>query len=517
MSSAPGRSSESVTSRREFLKVAGSAVALGALGHNFARAAPGDSMGLPGNPCFASAAELAAQIRTRRLSAREVMAAHLRQIERLNPRLNAIVAKRDDDACLALADAADARLARGDAVGPLHGLPIAIKDTEPVIGFPFTLGSPILRRNFPKTESVLVERLRRAGCLIIGKTNMPEFGMGSHTYNKVYGTTLNPYDPAKSAGGSSGGAGAALAAGLIPIANGSDLAGSLRNPGNFNNVVGFRPTIGLVPGTPTALPFGNLAVKGPLARSVADVALLMSVLAGPDGGDPASYPADPGRFAQPLGRDLRGVRVAWCPDLGGLPMEAAVRAALAPQRAVFERLGCIVEDAYPDLAGADEAFLTLRAWRSWSSYGGLLAEHRAEMKPEAIGEIEAGAALTVSQVTRAMRSQAQVMGQMRRFQEKYEFVACAVNQVAPFDAALDWPKEIAGVKMEHYVAWMKSAYWITATGCPAISVPAAFTPGGLPVGIQLVGRYRADFELLQFAHAFEQATQVGRRHPALAV
>ena len=517
MSSASGRSSETVASRREFLKVAGSAVALGALGYNFTRAATGDSIGLAGNPCFASAAELAAEIRTRRLSAREVMAAHLRQIERLNPRLNAIVAKLDDAACLALADAADARVARGDSVGPLHGLPIAIKDTEPVMGFPFTLGSPIFRHNFPKTESVLVERLRRAGCLIIGKTNMPEFGMGSHTYNKVYGTTLNPYDLAKSAGGSSGGAGAALAAGLIPIANGSDLGGSLRNPGNFNNVVGFRPTIGLVPGTPTPLPFGNLAVKGPLARSVADVALLMSVLAGPDAADPASYPADPGRFAQSLGRDLSGVRVAWCPDLGGLPMEPAVRAALAPQRAVFERLGCIVEDAHPDLTGANEAFLILRSWRSWSTYGVLLREHRAEMKPEAIGEIEAGAALTLGQVTQAMRSQAQVMEQMRRFQEKYEFVACAVNQVAPFDAALDWPKEITGVKMEHYVAWMKSAYWITATGCPAISVPAAFTAGGLPVGIQLVGRYRADFELLQFAYAFEQATKVGLRHPALAV
>jgi amidase len=516
MSSAQGHLREAGLERREFIKLTGSAAVMGALGYDLAGATTGGSPGPSGDLCFASAAELAAGIRSRRFSAREVMTAHLRQIGRLNPRLNAIVAKRDDAACLSLADAADASVARGDSVGPLHGLPIAIKDNEPVIGFPFTRGSPIFRHEFPTAESVVVTRLRRAGCLIIGKTNMAEFAMGSHTYNQVYGTTVNPYDLTKSAGGSSGGAAAALAAGLIPIADGSDLAGSLRNPGNFNNVVGLRPSIGLVPGTPAPIPFGNLAVKGPLARSVTDVALLLGVLAGPDAGDPASYPADPSRFAQPLRRDFRGVRVGWSPDLGGLPMEPAVRDALAPQREVFERLGCIVEEAHPDLTGAEEAFLALRSWRSWATYGALLPKHRAEMKPEAIGEIEAGAALTVAQLTEAMRTQARVMEAMRRFQEKHEFFVCAVNQVTPFDAALNWPKEIAGVKMEHYIAWMKSAYWISTTGSPAISVPAAFTPGGLPVGIHLVGRYRADFGLLQFAYAFEQATQIGLRRPKLA-
>ena len=368
----------------------------------------------------------------------------------------------------------------------------------------------------PRTDSVLVERLRRAGVLIIGKTNLPEFGMGSHTYNQVYGTTVNPYDPTQSAGGSSGGAAAALAAGMLPIANGSDLGGSLRNPGNFNNVVGFRPTVGLVPATPIAMPFGNLAVKGPLARSVADVAFLLSVMAGPDGGDPASYPVTPAMFNRPLERAFKGVRVAWCPELGGLPLHPEVHAVLEKQRTTFERLGCLVEEAHPDLSGADEAFLTLRAWRSWSALGSLLADHRAEMKREAIGEIEAGASVTAAQLTKAMTTQAQIMARMRAFQEKYEFVLCAVNQVPPFTASLDWPKEIAGTRMEHYVAWMKSAYWITMTACPAISVPAGFTMDGLPVGIQLVGRYRADFELLQFAHAFEQATQFGKKRPAIA-
>ncbi len=505
--------------RRDFLKTAGVATALGAIGGTL-RAATADTPPTTRKPaddlCFLSARELAQLIRSGGASAREVMSAHLRQIARLNPQLNAIVAKLDDDHCLALADAADQRRARGDTLGALHGLAIAIKDTEPVIGFPFTRGSPIFRNDFPKMESVLIERLRAAGVVIIGKTNMPEFGMGSHTYNSVYGTTLNPYDLTKSAGGSSGGAGAALAAGLLPIANGSDLAGSLRNPGNFNNIVGLRPTVGLVPSAPTTMPFGNLAVKGPLARSVADVAFLMSVMAGPDARDPSSYPASGATFNQPLERELKGTRVAWCPNLDGLPLHPAVRSVLEAQRTVFERLGCIVEDAHPDLTGADEAFLTLRAWRSWSNYGALLAAHRSEMKPEAVGEIEAGAAVTTTELTKAMTTQARVMEQMRTFQTKYEFVVCAVNQVPPFDAKLDWPKEIAGTRMESYIAWMKSAYWITATACPAISVPAGFSPEGLPVGIQIVGRYRADFELLQLAHAFEQSTRVGTRRPAIA-
>ncbi|WP_414664790.1 amidase [Horticoccus sp. 23ND18S-11] len=504
------------TTRRSFLKLATPALTLSAIGGG-PTLAGAEARGPAADPlCFTSARELARVITQRTLSAREVMAAHLRQIERVNPRLTAIVAKLDDGACMALAAAADERQARGETIGALHGLPIAIKDTEPAVGFPFTRGSVIFRHDQPTADSVNVERLRRAGALFIGKTNVPEFAMGSHTYNRVYGTTYNPYDLTRSAGGSSGGAAAALAAGLMPIANGSDLGGSLRNPGNFNNVVGFRPTVGVIPAAPVAMPFGNLAVKGPLARSVADIAFLMSVMAGADARDPACYPSDPAVFNRPLERDLKGVRVAWCPDLGALPLDPAVRTVLASQRAVFERLGCIVDDAYPDFGGVDDAFLTLRAWRTWSTWGPLLAAHRHEMKPEAVGEIEAGAAVTVAELTRAMTVQAQFMERMRVFQEKYEFIVCAVNQVPPFAASLDWPKAIDGTAMETYVAWMKSAYWISASAHPAISVPAGFTTDGLPVGIQIVGRYRADFELLQCAHVFEQATQVGKRRPAIA-
>ena len=463
--------------------------------------------------CFTSARELAGMIRSRQVSAREVMSAFLAQIARLNPSLNAIVAKLDDQSCLALAEAADRELASGRPVGPLHGLPIAFKDLESAVGFPFTKGSPIFKDVMPAEDSVIVERLRRAGAIPIGKTNVPEFGMGSHTYNRVYGTTFNPYDRTKSAGGSSGGAGAAIASGMLPLADGGDLGGSLRNPANFNNIVALRPTVGLVPIAPTPLPLVGVSVKGPMARSVSDVAFMLSVMAGADGRDPQTYPSAPADFRLPLERDWKGVRVAWSPDLGGLPLDRRVRAVLESQRQTFADLGCIVEEATPDLTDVDEIFLTLRSWANWNTNGALLAEHRSAMKPEAIWDIEAGAKLTGADIARAMMRHGALLERMRVFQEKYEFLVCAVNQVPPFDASLDWPKAIDGVPMENYVAWMKSAYWISTTCRPAISVPAGFTPEGLPVGIQIVGRHRDDLGVLRLGHAFEQATGVGKRRP----
>jgi amidase len=462
-----------------------------------------------------TARDLAALIRARKVSAREVMASHLERIGRVNPKVNAIVAKLDDERCLALADAADQRTASGEELPPLHGLPIAFKDLQPAKGFPFTRGSTIYKDAMPEEDSVLVERLRSAGVLPIGKTNVPEFGMGSHTYNAVYGTTCNPYDLTRSAGGSSGGAGAALASGMLPIADGSDYGGSLRNPGNFNNVVGMRPTVGLVPTAPSQFPLLGFSVDGPLARTVGDVALLLSVMAGADPRDPGCDPSDPASFRGSLERSVRGIRVAWCPDLGSLPLDPRVRSVLDAQRATFESLGCVVEDVAPDLTGAESVFLTIRNFRNAATYGPLLAEFRDQLKPEVVGEIEAGRKLTGSAVAQAMIDHGQLMDRMRRFQERYEFVVCAVNQVPPFDATLHWPKSIDGVTMEHYLAWMRSAYWISATFRPAISVPAGFTPEGLPVGIQIVGRHRDDMGILQMAHAFEQATQIGLRRPPI--
>jgi amidase len=454
-------------------------------------------------------------IRARQVSAREVMAAHLVPINRLNPGLNAIVARLDDDRCLALADEADRRLASGADAGPLHGLPIAFKDLEPAVGFPWTRGSPIFAHEMPVEDSVLVERLRRAGTIPIGKTNVPEFGMGSHTYNKVYGTTLNPYDRTKSAGGSSGGAAAAVATGMLPCADGSDLGGSLRNPGSFNNVVGFRPSFGLVPFAPAPLPFVGFAVKGPIARTVEDAAFVLSAIAGSDSRDPASYPSDPSAFAAPLGRDFKGVRVAWCPDLGGLPLDPRVRAVIERQRRTFEDLGCIVEDRSPDLAAADKIFLDIRAWTTSYSHGPLFDTRRDQLKPEAVWEIEKGRALSAHDVAAATAQHAELLQRVRAFQQDYEFFVCTVNQVPPFDANETWPKEIDGIRMDNYIAWMKSTCRVSTTLCPALSVPAGFTDDGLPVGIQIVGRRRDDFGVLQLGHAFEQATGFGRRRPRI--
>ena len=462
---------------------------------------------------FASARELAQQIRSRHVSCREVMSAFLAQIARLNPQLNAIVAKLDDDVCLALADTADAALGAGVSIGPLHGLPTAFKDLEAAVGFPQSKGSPLFRTLMPEADSVLVERIRRAGAISIGKTNVPEFGMGSQTYNTVYGTTLNPYDRTKTAGGSSGGAAVALAAGMLPIADGGDLGGSLRNPANFNNIVALRPSVGLVPVAPSPIPFLGVSTKGAMARSVADVAFGLSAIAGADARDPQSWESDPQSFAAPLDRDWRGTRVAWAIDLGGLPLDRRVRKVLETQRKTFEDLGCIVEDACPDFGNVNEIFLTLRTWASWTTYKDLLAQHRSQFKPDAVWDIESGAHLTGEEIGRALVQQGQLMERVRAFHEKYRFLVCAVNQVPPFDASEPWPSSIDGVKMENYVAWMKTAYWISTTCCPAISVPAGFTDDALPVGIQIVGRYRQDFEVLGIAHAFEQATGFGKRRP----
>ena len=444
------------------------------------------------------------------------MAAYLGQIARINPTLKAIVAKLADEECLALADAADRRLASGAEVGPLHGLPIAFKDAEPAVGFPFTRGSLIFKDDMPAEDSVLVERLRRAGVIPIGKTNISEFTMGSHSYNRVYGTTLNPYDTTKSAGGSSGGAAAAVASGMLPLADGSDLGGSLRNPASFNNVVALRPTVGLVPNAPAAYSPIEFLSKGPIARSVADAAFMLNAIAGDDPRDPRTRLSTPSEFCRALERDFTGTRIAWCPDQGGLPLDPRVRAVVERQRRVFDALGCSVEEAAPDLREADEVFLTLRAWMSASTLGPLLETHRHLMKPEAIWQIELGQRITSADVAAAMRRHTELLDRMRRFQEQYEFMVSAVSQVPPFDAGIAWPEAVDGVRMEHYVAWMKSTYRISTTLTPAISVPSGFSDDGLPVGIQIVGRARADFSVLQLAHAFEQATGVGLRRPAIA-
>jgi amidase len=465
------------------------------------------------NPlCFLTASELARRIHRREVSCEEVMRAHLAQIERVNPKVNAIVTLLPERA-LEGARAADRRLAAGEPVGPLHGLPVAHKDLMPTRGVRTTWGSPIYRDHVPEQDGVLVERLREAGAIMVGKTNTPEFGAGSQTFNPVFGATRNPWDLSKTCGGSSGGAAVALACGMLPIADGSDLGGSLRNPASFCNIVGMRPSAGRVPSWPNVNAWYSLAVLGPMARTVQDCALLFSAMAGPDPRSPISIDEGGSVFARPLGRDFRGVRIAWSPDLGGLPVDPRVAAVLESAPRLLADLGAAVEPADPDLREADEVFRVLRAWHFELSYGDLLKTHRTQLKDTVIWNIEEGARLTGPQVGRAEAQRTQLFHRMRGFMEQYEFIAAPVVQVPPFDVDQPYVTEINGQPLHTYLDWMRSCYWISATGLPAVSVPCGFTPDGLPVGLQLVGRHRNDFGVLQLAHAFQQCQPLWQRRP----
>ncbi|MGF6886493.1 amidase [Nocardia sp. GAS34] len=465
--------------------------------------------------CFSSARELARALRVRQVSATEVVRAHLAQIERVNPSVNAVVTLVAEQA-LEQAHAADERLAAGLPVGPLHGIPMAHKDTHDTAGILTTYGSPVFAANVPARDELVIERLRAAGAIALGKTNVPEFAAGSHTVNPVFGATRNPYDPGRSAGGSSGGAAAALACGMHPLADGSDMGGSLRNPASFCNVVGLRPSPGRVPSWPVADGWSTLAVQGPMARTVGDVALLLSVLAGPDSRSPIAL-GEPGTdFASLALREPRGLRVAWTPDLGGaVPVQREVREVVESAARVFEGLGAIVEPGCPDLTGADEVFRTLRAANFALGLGSLLDAHRELLKPSLIWNIEAGRSLTGQEITRAKQLHTALFHRVREFFDRYDVLLAPVSQVVPFDIDLEYPGEIDGEPMQTYLDWMRSAYLISATGCPALSVPAGFTPGGLPVGVQIVGPHRADLAVLQAGYAFEQATGYGRVRPAV--
>jgi amidase len=468
----------------------------------------------PDDLCFATARDLARMIRERELSAVEVLEAHLARIEHANPRVHAICTLVEDEA-RARARELDQRLSRGEWAGPLHGLPIAIKDLELTKGIRTTFGSRIYRDFVPEQNALFVDRLEDAGAVVIGKTNTPEFGAGSQTFNDVFGRTANPYDVTKTCGGSSGGAAVALASGMVPIADGSDLGGSTRNPPSFCNVVGLRPSAGRIPRWPTRDPWNDLSVLGPLARNVADATLLLSALAGPDPKDPLSI-SDPGSiFEASLERDWRGARLAWSPDLGRFPVERAVLDVLDAALPVFSDLGCEVEPAHPDFDGADDIFQILRAHAFALDHAQELEEHRDLMKDTVVWNIEKGLSLDARDLARARIERGRLYERVRRFFENFDFLLLPVTQVAPFDIEAEWVREIDGVQMETYVDWMKSCYYISVTGHPALSVPAGFTEDGLPVGIQIVGRYRGELDVLRLGHAFEGATNHGSKHPSL--
>jgi amidase len=462
--------------------------------------------------CYLSAVELASRLRRKQVSAREVMTAHLAQIERVNGKVNAIVTLVAERA-LADAARADEALARGAAVGPLHGLPVAHKDLVDTAGIRTTHGSPFYRDHVPTRDALIVTRIRAAGAVTVGKTNTPEFGAGSQTFNSVFGATRNPYDLTKTCGGSSGGAAVALACGMLPIADGSDTGGSLRNPAAFCNVVGFRTTPGLV--VRDSGSWSPLSVSGPMARSVADVALFLSTMVGPDQPSPLALCDDGARFRGTLERSFKGVRVAWWKGLGGIPFEPEIRRVVDASRHVFEGLGCAVEDAEPDFTAVDQAFPTLRYASNHAQYAPLLRDRPEWVKDTIKFEVAQAERQAAADVGRALARQTRMYEQSRDFFTRHDYFVLPVTQVAPFDVTSPYPETIAATPMQTYIDWMRSCWYVSFMANPAISVPAGFTEAGLPVGIQIVGRHREDFSVLQLAHAFEQATRHGVRRPTL--
>lgn len=467
----------------------------------------------PTEPTEHSASELARRIAARELSCRELMQATLARIERLNPRVNAIVSLRDGDALLGEADVLDAELARGTSRGWMHGLPQAIKDVAPTAGLRTTLGSPLQREHLPTHDGLMVARMRAAGCIVIGKTNTPEFGLGSHTFNEVFGITRNAYNARKSAGGSSGGAAVALATRMLSVADGSDFMGSLRNPAGWNNVFGLRPSQGRVPQWPVAdVWVTQLGTEGPMGRTVEDVARLLDVQAGPDPRLPLSLAAH-ASFADGLaGLGAASVRIAWLGDLGGhLPIEPGVLEVCEQALRRLQGLGCAVE---PSALGysPDAVWQAWLVWRHWLVAGRiapflLKPSNRALIKPEALWEHDQAAGLSGARILHASAQRSAFYRHLLTLFERFDVLALPSAQVWPFDADQRWPTHINGREMDTYHRWMEVVIYATFAGLPCICVPAGFNADGLPMGLQLIGRPQGDAALLRLARAYERAAQ----------
>ncbi|HEY4066331.1 MAG TPA: amidase [Burkholderiaceae bacterium] len=460
-----------------------------------------------------SASALAAAIAAREISCRELMQATLARIDAVNPAHNAIVSLRGTDALLREADVCDAELAQGRSRGWMHGLPQAIKDLAPTAGLRTTLGSPLMREHVPAHDGLMVARMKAAGCIVIGKTNTPEFGLGSHTFNEVFGVTRNAFDPSRSAGGSSGGAAVALATRMLSVADGSDFMGSLRNPAGWNNVFGLRPSQGRVPQWPaTDVWVTQLGTEGPMGRSVEDVARLLDVQAGPDPRLPLSL-APHASFAQGLaGLDCSRVRVGWLGDLDGhLPMEPGILAVCEQGLERLNGLGCAIEPT--PLGHSPEAVWdTWLVWRRWLVAGRiapflLKPSNRASIKPEALWEHDQAAGLTGAQTLHASAQRSAFFHHLLTLFERFDVLALPSAQVWPFDAALRWPTHVNGREMDTYHRWMEVVIYATLAGLPCVSVPAGFNAAGLPMGLQLIGRPQGEAALLRLAHAYEEAAQ----------
>lgn len=506
--------------RRDFLSIAAGAAAASTIPFN-ALSRPMSTTA--SDIVMMDGAVLSRAIQTKKLSCVEVMTAYLAHIEKFNGKVNALVALQEPAQLLQQARDCDAQLARGDYKGPLHGIPHAVKDLQPVKGIRTTQGSPIFKDFVPTADSLMVERLRSAGAIFIGKTNAPEFGLGSHTYNPVYGFTRNAYDPSRSAGGSSGGAAVALALRMVPFADGSDFGGSLRNPAGWNNVLGFRTSIGRVPrdGRDTWIP--SMSVNGPMARNIADLALLLSIQAGYDTRAPLSMDGDGMLFRRHFDQNCKGKRIAWGGDLSGaMPCEPGVLEVCKAAATTFEGLGCHVDDAHPDF-DFDALWQAAIKLRSWTEGSGLLAYYqdparRALLKPEAVYEVETGARLSAYDIMAATVTRTEWYQSVRRFFERYDFLILPTAQTFPFAADIHWPQMIAGRKMQTYHEWMKGNLLVTMSGCPSLAVPAGFNAQGVPIGIQIIAPNRRELDCLSLGYAYEAAaSRVSARLPSLLV
>ncbi len=453
-------------------------------------------------------------IRAKEISARELLADHLARVDEVNPRVNAIVAL-DREVAQTKAAAVDDLIAAGERPGPLAGLVTAHKDMVDTADFVTSYGSPIYADHRPTVDALLVERMAAAGAVAIGKTNVPEFGAGSHTFNPVYGVTHNPWELGLSAGGSSGGAAVAVRTGMVSIADGSDLGGSLRNPAAWNNVIGFRGSARSVPKRSKGNAWNPLVIEGPIARSVDDLTLLLRVLAEPYPLDPLSLPL---AFPPATSPPRRPPRVAWSRDVGGLPIEAPIHETMDRFRGELDVLGWEITDDEPDFSGADETFRTLRAFGQLDR-ARELGERRSEVKETVQGEFARGLALSAEDVTKALTHLNLMWRRAVEFFDDYDLLIAPVTQVCPFPIEQEYPTEVAGTAMGSYIDWMNVCCRVTTLGCPVLSMPAGFTAepnaGGLPVGAQLIARPRGDVELLAMAKAIEATTGHGRRWPSV--
>jgi amidase len=468
----------------------------------------------PPEVCRQSALAQRALIANRQVSCLELLETTLGWIERVNPTVNALCTLVPE---LARVEARrlDARLAAGEDPGPLAGLPIAIKDLVETKGIRTTYGSPLFADHVPDVDALHVARLKAAGAVVIGKSNTPEWGAGSQTFNTLFGATATPYDPGRTAGGSSGGAAAALAARMLSVADGSDLGGSLRNPAAFCNVVGFRPTPGRVPALERPGGWNPLPVLGPMARNVADLALLLAAMAGPDPRDPLSLTAEPADFGRPLEEALPGPRprVAWSADLGFLPLASEVRDVFESARGHFEEAGCRVVDAAPDLRDAPDVFQTLRAHGFVGRFAGYYAEQRDRLKDTVQWNTRRGLEQTTAEVAHAEAQHTVIYRRMLAFFADHDYLVLPATQVLPFDKTQDWVREIEGVRFENYLQWMEICSVITLSGAPVLAMPCGFSSAGLPVGLQIVGRPGRDLEVLALGQAYERVTGYAAKEP----